>query len=472
MQLPFPRLASTEDRSPTAVVNRFLHHPGYPALVSVLTLVSAVFSLEVPVYFFFILAGIYICLFAEDLLGLMPLVLNAYMTVSVKNNPGLHQSTIFSPDRWGIVFIGMVAALVVALVIRLVFDPELGGKHFLKKKRSLLPGMVILGIAYCLGGLGSKANMSKNLLFAGMQFATIIVPYYVFSGGIKWDRCRRDYFGWIGFCTGIMLLFQLGNIYRVNDVIVNGSIDRDQIFNGWSMYNNLGILLAMMIPSAFYLSSRYRKGWLGSLAAAAFLLGAVLCCSRNSILMGACAFVLCVFVSLSFSKNKKANFWAIVISVGCGALAVILFQDQLRTLFKVLFDIGTDNNSRYMTYRYGIAQWKDAPIFGGSFYPQKWFPFDWSSVDSFSSFFPPRWHNTIVQLLASCGVVGLVAYLYHRLETIRLFLHNRTREKAFIACMILTLLGGSLLDCHFFNIGPVLFYSAGLAFAEYRIKKL
>ena len=66
------------------------------------------------------------------------------------------------------------------------------------------------------------------------------------------------------------------------------------------------------------------------------------------------------------------------------------------------------------------------------------------------------------------GIVGLLAYGFHRYETVRMFLRDRTREKAFIACSIAVLLGCSLVDCHFFNLGPVLFYSVGLAFAEQR----
>jgi len=74
----------------------------------------------------------------------------------------------------------------------------------------------------------------------------------------------------------------------------------------------------------------------------------------------------------------------------------------------------------------------------------------------------------VVQLLVSAGVVGLVAYLAHRVDTVVFFLKRRSRENSFIACSIIVLLITSLLDCHFFNLGPVLFYSAALAFAEQR----
>ena len=45
-------------------------------------------------------------------------------------------------------------------------------------------------------------------------------------------------------------------------------------------------------------------------------------------------------------------------------------------------------------------------------------------------------------------------------------LKNPTAGKAFISISLLALLGTSLLDSHFFNVGPVLFYSMALAFAE------
>jgi O-antigen ligase len=95
----------------------------------------------------------------------------------------------------------------------------------------------------------------------------------------------------------------------------------------------------------------------------------------------------------------------------------------------------------------------------------------WADLDSFVNVFPGRWHNTVVQLLASCGIVGLAAYLFHRVQTVRLFLQNRTVENVYIAISILALLGMSLLDCHFFNIGPAMIYSCMLAFAENKTKE-
>ena len=95
----------------------------------------------------------------------------------------------------------------------------------------------------------------------------------------------------------------------------------------------------------------------------------------------------------------------------------------------------------------------------------------WSQLDNFTALFPPRWHNTIIQLLATGGVVCLFGYVVHRVQTVKLFLKNPSGDKTFVALSILALLLTSLLDCHFFNVGPVLLYSAMLAFTEFKLDK-
>ena len=79
---------------------------------------------------------------------------------------------------------------------------------------------------------------------------------------------------------------------------------------------------------------------------------------------------------------------------------------------------------------------------------------------------PPRWHNTVIQLLASTGIVGLLAFGYHRYQTLRLALRRRSHLQVLISASALVLILGSLLDCHMFNVGPGLFYSVILAWQE------
>ena len=75
-------------------------------------------------------------------------------------------------------------------------------------------------------------------------------------------------------------------------------------------------------------------------------------------------------------------------------------------------------------------------------------------------------HNTYVQILASCGSVGIIAYLYHRYQTLKLYFKEINTEKIFLGICIFALILISVLDCHLFNIGPALIYGGVLLCTE------
>jgi O-antigen ligase len=270
----------------------------------------------------------------------------------------------------------------------------------------------------------------------------------------------------VGFCTGGVLLCQILWVYLTGDVVVDGVIQRNSIYTGWGMYNNMGLMLAMMIPYAFCLATKYRRGWIGTVAGSAYWVCVLLTCSRSSILGATLIYGVCVFFMLYYARNRRHNTIALISVTIAVLLALLLFHDQLIRLFSDLLHRGLDPNHRDEIFYEGWKLFAQKPIFGNSFFSPGYKPWAWSTIEGFNTFFPPRWHNTIVQLAASCGIVGLGAYILHRVQTFRLFLLHRTKENSFIACSILVLLGCGLFDCHFFNIGPVLFYSMALAFAE------
>ena len=152
--------------------------------------------------------------------------------------------------------------------------------------------------------------------------------------------------------------------------------------------------------------------------------------------------------------------------VAVGVFAIVSF-DALLEIFALFIEEINAISKRDLLLINGLKQFRQYPIFGGSFYPQGEFvPWDWADLEAFSSFFPPRWHCTLVQIAASCGIVGLAAYVFHRVQTVCMMVRRRNVEKLFIGLYILALLAAGLLDNHFFNIGPVLMYSMALAFAE------
>lgn len=467
-------IAALRNSPAVTKINRFLACPTYILTVSALALAGNLFALELPVYTLYVAIGIYLFLLGEDLLPLMPLVILCYIVPSVGNNPGLTAQSIFALERGGIYLLVLAGTMVVTLLVRLLTDKEWGRKAFFTKKRALTGGFLLLSLTYLASGIGSdnyKTLASKNLIFAFVQAASVALPYLLFSGGVDWKKVRKDYFAWIGFGVGCVLLGQILWTYATTDVVVAGSIERKLIFTGWGMYNNMGGLLAMMIPFPFYLASRFRKGWIGSVVGTVFLVGVLLTCSRSSILTGCAVYALCIGLMIFSASNRHGNAVALITVLSVMGIVFLIFRGQLVRLFAEIIGRGLDPNSRDMIFKDGWNLFLRNPVFGNTFYPPANMAWSWSTNSGFTSFFPARWHNTFIQLLASCGVMGLGAYLLHRVQTIRVFLRDRTREKAFIACSLAVLLITSLFDCHFFNIGPALFYSMALAFGENCVKR-
>lgn len=457
-------LASLRERPIINRINTFLASPYYILVVMALTAIANLFALELAMFTLITLIAIYCCVLGADLHAIMPLFVCGYLTPGRNNNPGNNASSVFSGAS-GIYIMCLAAMICAAVVFHLIQNR----KRFMEVKPKMLVGLLLLAGAYLLSGIGSKHYFQvaeKNIFHAFLQSATILVPYLLFTYFVDWKKVRPDYFAWIGFGAGCLLLAEILGIYCTQDVIINGMVHRGKIYTGWGMYNNMGGYLAMTIPFAFYLATKYRKGWIGSIAGSAFLIGVLLTCSRGSILLAVPAYAVCGFLMLYYARNRRHNLITLFIFVVAVAVAVILFRERLVRLFTTLIRLGLNPNNRDTIYQEGLKKFLEAPILGNSFYSTGYEPWAWSTVESFNQLVPPRWHNTLVQIAVCCGVVGLGAYIFHRVQTVKLFLRKATKETIFIGCALLVLLISSMFDCHFFNIGPVLFYSAALSFAE------
>ena len=149
------------------------------------------------------------------------------------------------------------------------------------------------------------------------------------------------------------------------------------------------------------------------------------------------------------------------IFVGIGAIFVfILFYDKIMTAFHQIISIGFEDNGRFEYYKDGMEKFFDHPLFGAGFGNSH------GTNDRFVISAPEYFHNTIIQILASCGVIGFGAYAYHRWQTVKLFLTTRNPYSFFTAMSILALLLTSLLDIHLFNIFPTIIYSTMLCIFE------
>ncbi len=456
-------------------INKVLDSTAFLLAVTALMLICNIFALELVFYGFCGITVLYLGMFGTDFRLLIPMFTLCYITPGVSNNPGVRDETIFSMERGGALIFAFAGVALLAFLLRALVDPDLGFRR-LKKMPRLLWGILALGVAYLLSGIGSEGYLEfapNNLVFALLQLVAIAVPFLAVTIGVHWDRLQAEYLASVGLLVGLATGVQIVSLYFLNNVVLeDGSIFRGNLVTGWGHYNNMAALIAMAIPFAFYFVYKGKRVLFHSLLAVLLVAFAVASCSRAGIL-GACGiYVFCSIVVLWKSKSKKARI-SVLVGLSASVVALLAALVLLRGSLEAAFASGLQSSTRLELYKEGLKAFAQAPLLGSSFFhlnrlvaaggDPHWI---FSDVAEFTAFFPGRWHNTLVQLLASCGLVGLLAYGFHRYQTVMLVWKRPSAEKSFAAISLAALLALSLVDCHFFNIGPMLFYACALAVME------
>ncbi len=442
-------------------INKFIESKYFIAVLAFLSLCSNVLGWELYVYTTVITFGVYLCLFARDMRTLAPAVAFMYVSPSMKNNPAVNEQSIFYPEHGLAMIIAYLAIFFTLLILRILLNLKNG--NFFTQKRKLFWGFVWLGAAFLLGGIGQKEYTVLNLRYGALLFVSLFVLYYCLIALVDWKSVPRDYFAWTGMFLGLLVFLEIINIFLLGGVIsLTGEINRTAIYTGWGINNNMACVLLFCIPCAFYMAATKRLPARFVAVGTLIYLGVVFSSSRNGIVMGTLIYIASAIASLWNHKNRKANIiaYSVIISIFC--VFMFFATELMMNLFEAVLKLGFDDNGRFKIYLDGLKQFTAAPLLGKGFYACTAYRYGTTSM----TFIPPRWHNTLVQMLASCGTVGVLAYVFHRFQTLKMFLKKPTLNKTFIGLCVLSLLMTSVLDCHFFNIGPGLLYSIFLAFAE------
>lgn len=458
-------------------MSAIMSSPVWLPVLAILTCLAFAFSKEFEFYCFVIIYASLVALFARDLSPLMPLFVFCYIAPSAANNPGKSEESIFYGSS-GLFLLLFVSVAVILIILRIALDEDMGFSRLFGEHRELGLGMLVLGAAYLLSGIGSKHYSEyalKNLLFAFIQFVAIFLLYFILSASVNWSTFKPSYLAAIGMFMGLIVVFELACLYLNGDVIVDGKLMKGGIYTGWGISNNIGAMIAMAIPFPFYFACKYKISAPFTLISIGMLISVFFTASRTAMLFGVIIFIASFIFAFVKTENRVEMGLSSTFILFVGVILFVIFKDELADVFEKVKDIfkfedgevGVNDSGRIELYKDGLRAFRDAPFFGQTFYPIDYEVYDFSSVDAFSSFFPPRWHNTIIQILASCGTVGIAAYIFHRATTVMMYIKHRSITNTFIGLSVLAIVGMSLLDCHFFNVGPVLFYSTMLAVMEF-----
>lgn len=449
-----------------ALINKFLYSRLYIALIGLLVLLCNIFSFEIAYFYIAVSLGAIIpCFLCEDYLPAVAPISMTYVSISIKSNDVALGTSLFGGGKVVHLFV-LVGLIVLFIIPKLIYDIV---KHKERRVRpALWLGYVFLLPCYVLGGLFSPYYDGRTALFGLINFLSISGVYFILLYAVNWQSVRKDYFFWVMLTLGLIVATEAIFMFVASSLGNTFYLDESgNIFSGWGMRNNLGGQISLCIVAPIYLALKAKKCyWLFILASIVMLAGCFLTNSRGGFLISSLIFLsgLIIFVIKTSKIRRIFSLSLILVVVTTVILFLILNKEVVEFVFprllnkEKLFSLnGRDNH-----WTNGINSFRENELLGVGFYQD--------SADRYGNFstqfVPPRYHDLYIQLLASTGLLGLCAYLFHRYQTLKITFTKPTLEKTFIYFSILGLVLTSLVDNHFFNMGPGLNYCVALAFIE------
>ncbi|MGM9858701.1 MAG: O-antigen ligase family protein [Bacilli bacterium] len=405
-------------------------------------------------------------LFCEDLLPTIPMLAMGYMSVSRDNNPfSYHGDTIFQNKSFLIQLIIILVICFLFLLARalFIFIRNKKEKHFPR----LAIGYGVLTLVLAIGGLFSGFYEIKTFTYGILVGLSLSIGYFIYYYTVKWETINKEYILILLTTIGVMMSIEILNINIIAGAFTTESgFVRGNIYTGWGNYNNIGCMTAMALTGPFALAIiKKEKGWIFNIIGHINLGFLCLSQSRNSILFGLILYLGLIIIMFIYTKSKARinniiTLSSIYVLIGIG---LIILREDVAKVFASLKNVGFDDSNRFDIYIESLTSFKSTPILGKGFYQNN--IFQWGSSDRIT-FIPPRYHNTYIQMLCTSGIIGLIGYVYHRYQTISIIFDKVNITKILYGFAALSLPLLSLLDCHFFNIGPGLLYGICLVFIE------
>lgn len=302
----------------------------------------------------------------------------------------------------------LAVPLVLCLVLHFVFYWKP-----IKIQGALFGPMVFVSVSIMLGGLGfitSQEYLAPTSLYhmAGLGFGMVFL-YLLFHANIE---TKKDY-SLINMLTKIMVIaglfgsFMVFAFYVIN---VKKVIDiRGLLFMQWR--NNLSTLLMIAMPFPFLLATR--KSY-ATVIGFIFFSAILLTGSRGGLVFGAIEFVMCIVMYALYDKRRRIAYLLICL---CICVAILIFFRQFVEFFgytinRLLtaindFLMGESSEVRAIQCARGINDYLNHPIFGtGLGYMGN------RDVHASKEFSLCWYHCEPIQVAASLGTVGIIAFIY------------------------------------------------------------
>ena len=439
-------------------LNKALSSVFYIAFVAILLTISSIFDVGFVFYYILGVTSIILpCLFCEDMTAIIPFAVMLNIGIN-KGLASMSDKIVLGPNLPH--FIIMLCIVVFFMFGRLVFDliVEKERRHRFPR---LLIGYLMIGIAFMLGGVMSPYHSVNDFAFGLREFLALAGFYFYFYYTIDLVKMKKRYFAYLLF------FFAMSVASQILIEAIRSGLDKPLLV-GWANRSGLGGTLVASFTACIYLNFK-SKGYVSWIYVLFFLFYFTMICltqCRGAALTGALVTIPCIILLFVYGTKGKRIMTSILLVLY--AIGMFIFANTNKEFFFKCFgrifnfdfdSINDFSSGRIEIWKTGLSQFQENPIFGVG-----WYQIPISN-------FPARYHNTLVQLLAATGIVGVVCYSVHRMETIIHTFRRPRLEKTFAYMSILCILVSSLLDCFTFNIWLGFEYGFLLAYIEGRNMK-
>lgn len=462
-----------ENHKLTLALRRALSSYFFPLVTAVVSVACYYLGWDIVNIWYLCLSGTAIMVCCKDVSPVLCLILFFSMLPSSQHSPSV-SNYLVSPAILAQEIIGVIFFLG-TVIFRLI-------RGIVKRKFKITPifwGIVALSAAFALNGIFYTHYTAMNLLF-GLALSAIIVVFYIFcycNFGREEKTFMQIAYYFIALFAAVTLELAICYITNRSEAAEVGW--REVLGFGWGTYNQAGLMLTMAIPAWFYLAGKHKRGYF-------FLIGAVvnegmcfLSQSRQAMLMSLVVLCACCVWILLWDKGRKriidlAMMGAVIALI---IIAAGIMHEKVFAFLKGALDKDSlgSGNGRIWLWGLGWENFLNKPLFGVGFYDPNAYVeknaagevISWGVgyfvPGELSHSIPRMCHNTVFQLLSSCGLVGLMVYVFHRTQTVISYINNRTPERTLVAITACVILLTSLLDNHIFYIIPTIHYAILLA---------
>lgn len=431
-----------------AAVRDFTEKPVFPVLVGAAAFLCYCLCLPITAILLLGLPVIFTFFFNRDTRPALGVVLLAVLT--------LRYMTMLSSylSAYAIAVYALIGSGVIAgLVCRFIWYGKISGSNKIWQGLALVSVAILVGGAF--GGYWTTFNIASSLgIAAGTLSVTLIFGYTM--------KRREDnlvYLARILVIAAVTISLQLAEFYIKNyDGQELNGVWKASIATGWGISNLVGEMIAFLMPAIFFLACREKHGYLYNFAAVVCFVAVYFTLGRNALIWASAVMLVGFTVNCFVGKNKLGNriFAAAFVIVLGAAVAVLVKSGVMERLATFFTTSGFNDRGRFAIWREWLTYFKENPLLG-------------KGVAAYRTLHPGEpmnAHNTLIQMLGGCGLMGTVLYLYHRMQTVQLLTKKPTLDRIYFGSTFVVGVGLSLIDPLFFQVYFAFFYAAVLLVLE------